>query len=335
MYDFVAIGDATMDVFMQIDDASVMCEIDNQNCKLMLNYADKIAAKTADFIIGGNAANAAVGARRLGLSSAFLSTIGDDDTGRQIVQVLESEGVSTEYLTIDEAARSNYSVVINFKGERTILVHHEHREYTWNVHQAPRWFYLTSMGEGFEAIYDKAIAMARENSVYIAYNPGTHQLNKGLEALKPSLAATTILLLNREEAARLIGMADHAPISEVMQTLKALGPQYIVITDGPNGAYAYDGASLYQLGIFDGPVVERTGSGDAFGTAFTVALAEGKSIAEAMLWGNANSTSVVAHVGPEAGLLTQDGILQMIAKNPTVQPVLLLGQEVNAETISH
>src|SRR6266540_490057 len=133
MYDLVAIGDATLDVFMQIDDANVMCELDNINCKLCLNYADKIAAKTADFIIGGNAANAAVGARRLGQSSAFLSTIGDDETGKQIQKVFHKEGVSTEYLTVDSNAPSNYSVVINFHAERTILVHHVPRTYIWKI----------------------------------------------------------------------------------------------------------------------------------------------------------------------------------------------------------
>lgn len=323
MYDFVAIGDATMDVFMQIDDASVACDIDKQNCKLQLSYADKIAAKTADFIIGGNAINAAVGARRLGLTSAFLSTIGDDDTGHQIEAVLQKEGVSTEYLTVDKAAKSNYSVVINFHGERTILVHHEPREYVWNITGSPKWIYLTSMGEGFEPIYEQVVALVNQKTTSLAYNPGTHQLKKGLELLRPSINASKILFLNREEGARLLGLADHAPIKELLTGLKALGPEIVVVTDGPNGSYAFDGQTMYQLGIYDGPVVERTGSGDAYGTAFTVALYEGKSIAEAMTWGNANSTSVVGQIGPEAGLLNQDGIAQMIAKNPTIVPQVI------------
>lgn len=321
MYDFVAIGDATMDVFMQVDDASVMCELDNQNCKLMLNYSDKIAAKTADFIIGGNAANAAVGARRLGLSSAFLSTIGADDTGRQIQEVFQKEGVSTEYLSVDEHAKSNYSVVINFKGERTILVHHEHREYNWNMTQPPKWIYLTSMGGGFEPIFEQAVQMAREKTTHLAYNPGTHQLKKGLEFLKPSLSAAKIVFLNREETARLLGVPDQAPMQDLLKALKATGPEMVVITDGPHGSYVYDGQVMYQMGLYDGPVVERTGSGDSYATAFTIATHEGKSIPEAMQWGNANATSVVGQIGPEAGLLTVDGIAQMIAKNPNVQPV--------------
>lgn len=320
MYDIVAIGDATMDVFMQIDDASVACDIDKQNCKLQLNYADKIAAKTADFIIGGNAANIAVGARRLGLSSAFLSTIGDDDTGRRIQQVFRTEGVSPEYLTVDPNALSNYSVVINFQGERTILVHHEPRQYVWNIYQPPQWVYLTSMGEGFEPIYDKVIQLVRENTTCLAFNPGTHQLNKGLDFLKPYLGASKITFLNREETANLLGLPQNSPMPDLLKGLKNTGSEIVVITDGANGSYSFDGSTMLELGLYEGPVVERTGCGDAYATTFTVAIIEGKSINEAMQWGNANSTSVLAQIGPEAGLLNQDGVMQMIAKNPTVIP---------------
>lgn len=324
MYDFVAIGDATLDVFMQIDDANVMCDIDTHSCKICLNYGDKIAAKRTDFIIGGNAANAAVGARRLGLSSAFFGTIGDDETGRQVKEIFNKEGVSTEYLTVEPGQKTNYSVVINFKGERTILLNHIPREYKWNVTQSPRWIYLTSMGTGFEAIYDKVLSLVREHHTMLAYNPGTHQIKKGLDFLNPSIAASTLFFVNKEEAIMLLGLDASIAMSELLKKVKALGPEVVILTDGPKGSYVYNGTEMYQLDIYDGPVIERTGCGDSFATAFTTAFAEGKTLSDAMLWGNANSTSVLAHIGPQAGLLDRAGIEKMIAKNPTIQPKVLL-----------
>lgn len=323
MYDLVSIGDATMDVFIGIDDANVMCDLNTENCKLCFNYADKIAAKSVDFIIGGNAINAAVGARRLGHTSAFLSSIGKDDTGKQIQDVMVKEGVSTDYITVVEDQPSNYSVVLNFQGERTILVHHVPREYVWNVTEPPQWFYITSMGHGYEAIYDKVVDMAKTQHVNIAFNPGTHQLKSGLDVLKPMLAVTNILFLNKEESAQLLGIENHPTLIELLHGLHELGPKIVVITDGKEGSYCYDGENAYQMGIYDGPIVERTGAGDSFGTAFTVAIMEGKTVPEAMQWGNANSTSVVSKVGPEAGLLTQEGVQEYIAKNQNVQPIVL------------
>lgn len=121
MYDFIAVGDATLDVFMRIEDAQAACNMNTHECVLELSYADKVAVDQLDFIIGGNAANAAVGARRLGHTSAFLSTIGDDDTGKKIVDTFHKEGVSTEHLTIEQGTQSNFSVVLNFQAEGLIL----------------------------------------------------------------------------------------------------------------------------------------------------------------------------------------------------------------------
>lgn len=323
MYDLVTIGDATMDVFINVEDAEVNCDLDRENCQLCFNYADKIEAKGVDFIIGGNAINGAVGARRLGKTSAFLSSIGEDDTGRKISEVLEREGVSTEYLTVVPNQPSNYSVVINFQGERTILVYHVPRSYRWKVESPPPWFYMTSMGEGFDKIYGEVIKLAQTHRSKVAYNPGTIQLKGGLEWLRPSLAASEILFLNREESTQLLGLGNNPSIKELLATLKKLGPKIVVVTDGREGSYCFDGDHLYQMGIYDGPMVERTGAGDAYGIAFTVAVIEGKSSPEAMTWGSANSTSVVAQTGPQAGLLTTQGIKAMIEKNGHIVPIEL------------
>jgi sugar/nucleoside kinase (ribokinase family) len=323
MYDFIAVGDATLDVFMKLEDASVLCDKNTHECKLELSYADKIPVAQVDFIIGGNAANAAIGAKRLGHTSAFLSTVGDDDTGNKIIQNFHKEGVSTEFLTVDKGAQSNYSVVLNYQAERTILVHHIPREYVWNVQQPPKWFYLTSMGHGFEPVFEKVVGMVRESHSYLAYNPGSHQLALGFDALCPTLSVTNLLFLNREETAGLLKVDPTTPIKELLVGLKKTGAQIIVITDGPKGAYVYDGTHTFQLGVYDGPVVERTGCGDAFATAFTVAIAEGHDILEAMRWGNANSTAVLAQVGPEAGLCTMAQLQEIIAKNQHIQPIAI------------
>lgn len=323
MYDLITIGDATMDVFVKINDASVSCNIDTHDCKLCLNYADKIAAEEVAFLIGGNAANAAVSARRLGLSTAFLSTIGDDATGKQIIDVFQKEGVSLEHLSVVPGALSNYSVVINFQAERTILVHHEPRTYGWNITQPPKWFYLTSMGEGYEAIYNQVVMMAKQTQASIAFNPGTHQLKAGLDSMRSSIAAATIFVVNKEEAGHILALTKLPLIQELLAGLKNLGPEIVVITDGQEGAYASDGQHIYHMGAYAGSVIERTGAGDAFGSAFTVAISQGKTIPEALRWGAANATSVVAHIGPQAGLLDQKGILTMIANNPNVLPTQL------------
>lgn len=322
MYDLIAIGDATLDVFVGLTEAAVACDENNQNCKLELGYGDKIPAESLDFIIGGNAINAAIGARRLGISSALLTTIGGDETGRKIIDTLHKQGVNSNLVTIDPKAKSNYSVVLNFRGERTIIVYHLPRTYSWKVTEPPKWFYVTSMGEGFEPIYDQVWQMTKSRGGNIAFNPGTHQLKKGLEYLAPFIKDSEILFLNREEAAELLKLPETATNEKILASLFYLGVKTVVMTDGTKGSYAFDGTTIYYLPIFDGPEVERTGAGDSYATAFTVAIYLGKPIPEAMRWGNCNSRSVVAQIGPEAGLLNAETMNSALAQF-TEQPVEL------------
>ena len=63
-YDFVAIGDTVTDCFIKLKDATVTCDIDNENCKICMRFKDKIPYEDVFIVPGvGNAANAAVASR--------------------------------------------------------------------------------------------------------------------------------------------------------------------------------------------------------------------------------------------------------------------------------
>ena len=97
-----------------------------------------------------------------------------------------------------------------------------------------------------------------------------------------------------------------------------LGPKMVCVTDGPNGAYGFDGTNAYFLPMYPDPKppVERTGAGDAFSSTVTAALSMGKSLEEALTWGPINSMNVVQHVGAQAGLLSKDEILEHLKNAP-------------------
>jgi 2-dehydro-3-deoxygluconokinase len=98
-----------------------------------------------------------------------------------------------------------------------------------------------------------------------------------------------------------------------------IGPNVVVITDGPKGAYAYDGFEGFFMRPFPDikPPYDRTGAGDAFSATFTSAIALGKSLFDAFLWAPINSMSVVQYVGAQKGLLTQAEILKYLSTAPS------------------
>lgn len=313
-FDMISIGDATLDLFVGIDEASVLCNLNKDVCLLCISYADKIAATSFQRVIGGNAANNAVGSSRLGLKAAIYTVVGSDDTGRKVMETMRRDKVASDYITVAKGQETNSSVVLNYKAERTILVYHIDRKYKMPKFKPTKWFYLTSMGKNHYDFHMEFVEYVKRTDTKLGFNPGTHQLKLGLEKLRPMLEATSVLFVNKEEAQRLVGQI--TDMKELLAATHHVGPKIVVITDGENGSYAHDGVKYWQCGITDTPVVERTGAGDSFGTAFLAALIHGKSIPEALHWGTMNSASVIMKVGPEAGLLTKTQMAAWLRKYP-------------------
>ena len=81
MFDLITIGDATIDTFLILDAASNCCELNKKKAMLCLNYADKITIVGSAQSVGGDAANVAVGAHKLGLKTAIVTELGNDING--------------------------------------------------------------------------------------------------------------------------------------------------------------------------------------------------------------------------------------------------------------
>lgn len=307
--DLLAIGDASIDVFMTPLESETVCRLDTKDCVISFNYGDKIPVKNLEFSIGGNAANNAVGTERLGVSTGIVLTLGDDNVGEMIVKRLKEESVDTTYVIGQPATLSNYSTIINYSGERTIFVYHAPRSYEFPV-QLPvtPWVYLTSMGESFRPFYIHMADWLRANpSVKLAFNPGSWQMRSDFENIEDIMKLSHIIFVNREEAEKLTKFEGGSKNSErdLLIALNKLGPKICVVTDGGAGAFAYDSiqGKFLKVGVLPVDAYERTGAGDAFGSGTLAALIHGKSLEEALVWGTCNSASVIGYTGSQKGLL--------------------------------
>lgn len=322
MLDLISVGDATIDNFVQIHDAEVKCNIDKTECKLCISYGDKIAVDKLTHLVAGNTANNAVGGARLKLRSAIYVNVGSDPSGKQIMEKLKEEGVSIRYVVINEGMESNLSTVINFQRERTILVYHQAWKYKLPDLDSAKWIYFTSVAPSFtesNLLNELTVYLERTGSKLL-YNPGTYQIKAGVKKNPKLLALTELFIVNVEEAKRILVGKDDAdiPIKKLLNGISDLGPKMVIITDGEEGSYGYDGEKFYQLGIFPAKLLEMTGAGDAYSTGVLAGLFYGKSLSEAMRWGAANGASVVEQIGPQAGLLTYNQMQEKLKENSKI-----------------
>ena len=319
MYDIITIGDTTVDVFLQLDETSSLCRLDKKTNTLSLAYASKIPVHSVEKIVGvGNAANHAVGASRLGLKTGIYTIIGDDHSGHAIIHNFKKEKISKAYVQVDKTQQTNYSTVIDYKGDRTILVFHEQRTYQLPRLAKTKWIFFSSICGNHTSFHKQLQAHIKQTGTKLGFNPGSHQMRLGSRALAPILSMTDVLFVNKSEAQRLTTETEDIRI--LAKALYRKGPKIVVITDGKKGSYCFDGQTFYHLGILGLPVVERTGCGDAYASGFLAAVQYGRSLPEAMRWGTANAGSAATKMGSQLGLLTKSHMTRILQQHKTFQP---------------
>ncbi|MBA3679536.1 carbohydrate kinase family protein [Candidatus Saccharibacteria bacterium] len=321
--EILCIGDVVTDAFIELLPAEAEIEHDNKHHPLLcMTYGTKIPFQEAIIINGvGNAANAAVASARMGLNTTFMSDIGDDQVGRDILHALTEHGVSTEFVHSHRDYKSNYHYVLWYDADRTILIKHEDYPYEWpeiRDYQKPNWVYLSSIGEAGAIIHDGLEKFLSANlETKLAFQPGTFQIREGAKKLHKLYAKTTIFVANKEEFGQILD-TDSQDEKVLIEKMHKLGPKIVLLTDGPKGAFASDGTEVVFMPPYPDPKppVDRTGAGDAYASTFTAAISGGKTLSEALAWAGINSMSVVQEIGAQAGLLTKAEIKRWLDKAP-------------------
>lgn len=317
----LAAGDIFTDAFIKLSEevATVMTD-ENGEKRLTVPLGTKPPYDKVDIVKAvGPAPNAAVAFARLGLNAGLDSFIGDDATGKEDLEYLQAEGVSTEDMLIEPGIKTNYYFVLRYGAERTILVKNEQFNYLWEApKRTPDWIYLALMSDASWQYHNDLLKYLESNpDIKFAFQPGTFHFEWGVEKLKGLYARSYIVIMNREEAVDVTG-ASYDDLPALMDALHALGPKIVVVTDGPHGSYASYDSKRVQIQNYPDPAdpLDRTGAGDAFAATIVAGLAQGESMDTALSWAPINSMNVVQHLGAQKGLLQKDEILKYLADAP-------------------
>jgi len=318
-FDFVAIGDTTIDAFIRIKEASVNCDINKENCQICLDYGNKIPYESVAIVPAvGNSANATVAAARLGLKSAFVGNVGNDQDGKSCINAFKADNVYAKFIKIHKNKKTNYHYVLWYQDERTILIKHEEFDYSLPNIGKPKWIYLSSLGENSLPFHSEIANYLKKNpEINLAFQPGTFQMKFGVEKLSEIYKLTKVFICNLQEAQKILNTKEDNAVA-LAKMIAGLGPKIVVITDGRKGAHTYNEENVWFMPLYPDLKLpyERTGAGDAFSSTFVAGLAMGKSIEEALMMAPVNSMSVVQKIGAQAGLLTMTQLEEYLKKAP-------------------
>lgn len=270
----------------------------------------KVSATEFIITAGGCAANAAVAVARLNGRAAFAGPLGgsDDATSNRILEELAKEGVDCSGVArVDGGTASVSLILLDATGEKTIATRRGVN--LGNVLPADA---ATLVADANAVLVDNRFpefvtavccaAQARKIPIVIDLDLAT----------KPDAALLKLgshVISSAEALHGTTGLADHGAS---LRLLARHLPAFLAVTDGPNGVYWLDDGVLKHVPAFKVEAVDSLGAGDAFHGAFTLALAEGRSLLEAMRFASAAAALKCTQFGGAAGAPYRAEVAQLL-----------------------
>ena len=296
----LVVGSINMDLVVQVSRLPVLGET-------------LLGAGSLKLVPGGKGANQAVAMARLGAPVAMAGRVGTDPFGAQLLNALQADKIDTGLIVTDKQEASGVAFIfLTHDGDNAIVVASGanmqvglDRVQLSNIFEAIAQARALVLQLEIPLETVKTLVAAGHNGgIPVVLNPAPAQ------PLPPeTLRQLQILIANKNEASTLSGMdVDNPEGARTAATrLHEQGIPIAVITLGAQGAVlAMDDGSGKTLTIYQPAprvkVVDTTAAGDCFAGAFTVALTDGQSAADALKFAVYASALKVTKFGAQSGL---------------------------------
>jgi sugar/nucleoside kinase (ribokinase family) len=301
-FDLFCVGGTSVDIMLRVP--------------RLLTAGEKQLVVFAGRVPGGMIANAACAAGRLGLRTGWTGRVGDDDAGTEFLTAFDIFNVEVDTAQVVPGHITDLCVVmVEPSGERSLMI--------------------VPTIEGFPELSPevKGMLMASRYAYTIPYEVGwfkefAEAVHKGggqvvvdVEASIPlqgadlldALGLVDIVFCSEEGA---LFASGKKYIDDAVQVLLGIGPSLVVVTMGARGAAAYQTEmSCCKVPGFKVPVVDTTGAGDCFHSAFMMGWVKEYSLEQCLVFAGAAAAIAVGHEGPRGGLPTANQVEEFLAEH--------------------
>lgn len=340
MYDVITIGSATMDVFVQCDDANIVSVSTKSSKSEFMSYPYGAKVEVTDFTsnTGGGGVNTALNFANLGFKTSAICKIGNDIYSQGVMEVLNKSTLDLSNIIQDKNVSTGFSIILlSFQGDRTVLAQRganatlKKSEINFDAIKQAKLLYIAPLSGESNRALASIVDFANQNGVKVCFNAGTTSIKKGFEYIKKIIDDAQVVVMNKEEASMCTKIEVrpdnkdykfseeliHPDIKKMLTLLKINNKQVIVITDGKEGSYAYDGVKFFKCPNYPSRVVSTLGAGDAFASTFFGSLERtNQDVGKSLMYASVNSASVVSKFGASEGFLTFEQIERKVDDSP-------------------
>ena len=210
----------------------------------------------------------AIGAARLGLSTALVSPIGEDRAGEVLHRMLSAEGV--EWIGRRNGSTATTAILSTPDGSAMATAFDQTEPTAEDVATVGARAFVLSLGR-----------LPLRPSCAIAYaTTGGIELDAGVDVGDVSFDGVRALIVNVREATRMTGTDDATSAARAL----ADGIECVVVTLGPDGAVGFENGRSVRARAPDVDVVDTTGAGDLFVAAYVWADLRGLDAEARIAW---------------------------------------------------
>lgn len=302
-YDLTVIGDLNLDILLEVP--------------RFPGVDEEVEILSRRQSPGGDAANIAAAAARLGGSPVLIACAGAKDEGPALAADLQALGVDTHLMQWHAALPTGCVIgIVRPDGQRNLLADRgANREL--HLGAAQREAIVRSrrvhLSDPLPHIISEVTAALTEGTL-LSLDPGGITAERGLDALAPLLARTEIYFSNTNEVHRLTGIAS---LPDAVQRIREAGPRVVVIKQAEQGCAVFTAAAHFQVPGYAAVAVDATGAGDAFDAAFLTALLENQSLEQAAQFANAVGALTTLRVGAQASQPTRQQVMEFMNQEGT------------------
>ncbi len=301
MYDLISIGGISVDLFFKGESLTF------RDGRFQLAIGGKYVPDYFHTSIGGGGANVAIGGSHLGMKTAVMGKIGNNQFKKIIIDQLDSHSISHRLCDIEDDYWNISTILLADNGERSIINYNTPHQHLVSERNELTDIFKTKMaylGNLPDVSLHERIALLRffkHRKVMTVLNIGIKDCRRPKDQLFSLLNAADIIIVNGHEFAEIVKAPYkdiHFRENVIQWYIPYLNDQIIVVTEGAKGSYTYYNGKIYhQIAIRPERIVDTTGTGDGYCAGFIAGYLQSGNIAASMEKGAKYAAKILAKIG--------------------------------------
>lgn len=284
--------------------------------------------------IAGAETNVAIGVSRLGHSVSWISRVGKDPFGQEILYKLNGERVDTSRVLVDASAGTGVFFKERLRGDRFSVYYYRknsaasllsEKDVAESLIAEAKIVHLTGVTPALSNsclnTVLHTIELAKKHSVIFSFDPNIRlklwPIEKAREVLLPIIAKADLFFPGLEEGRLLLGNEQLEP-DEVISAFLNMGIPQIILKLGPEGCITANSKERVFCEGFPVEEVDPVGAGDGFCAGYLAGILKGWNHEQCGRLATIVGALAVTQIGDYEGLPTWEEVEQILEKKSFV-----------------